>query len=269
MNGFMTARLVGSRSTSSMTLVALGVATATAGMFLNAGAAFAAPKGSDNGTVKVAELGDLDGKPQNDPHVGCTFKVQWFNFDEGKDLTSKVSFALQSPTEKGVTLDVKGPAEVFVGEDAAGGADKDLDAEATYTLAFTGEPQEKQGYHVKLSVETAGSDGKSKVFWVDGCRTDEPTTPTEEPTRSPPRSPPRSRPRSPPTRPRSPPTSPPTSPPSEPTDEAAQPADEPRRATRRRADRRGYPHERRRAHRRADRRADRRAQRRPDGRAHG
>ena len=125
----------------------------------------------NNGTVKIAPLGDLDEIPNNSPHQGCAFTVQWYGFDEG-DYYSDVDFALHAPTATGRTLSGDEPSRVFVGEDAAGGAGQDMDAEQVYTLDFTGAPHPQQGYHVKLTVHTPfsqGSDKKSKVFWVEGC----------------------------------------------------------------------------------------------------
>ncbi|WP_395692181.1 DUF11 domain-containing protein [Nocardioides sp.] len=135
----------------------------------------------NNGTVKVAELGDMDAPPDNDPHVGCTFTVEWYGFDEGADIISHVRFESWAPTADAV-LDVKGPSEVFVGGDPASGAGTPtgLDGREVYTLTFHGEPQPKQGFHVKLTVDTPGSQGadkKSKVFWVDGCQAQPPKEP--------------------------------------------------------------------------------------------
>ena len=127
----------------------------------------------NNGTVKIAQHGEVDGTPDNDPHVGCAFEVEWYGFDQGPDIISQVTFEMQAPTDE-VVLDVTGPAAVFVGGDPASGAGTGtgLDARETYTLAFYGEPQPLQGYHVKLTIHTPGSQGadkKSKVFWVEGC----------------------------------------------------------------------------------------------------
>ena len=48
--------------------------------------------GGNNGTVKIVEDGDFDAPPNNDPHVGCTFTVEWYGFDQGADIVSKVTF---------------------------------------------------------------------------------------------------------------------------------------------------------------------------------
>lgn len=136
---------------------------------------FAGDPPGNNGTVKIAPLGEMDGIPNNTPHPGCVFQVEWYGFDGGSDVVSTVSFAMQAPTSD-VALTVDGPTQVPVGGDAASGAGTDtgLDAVATYTLGFTGEPHPKQGYHVKLTVSTPrsiGNDTKTKVFWVEPCET--------------------------------------------------------------------------------------------------
>lgn len=130
----------------------------------------------NNGTVKIAPLGEMDSIPNNTPHPGCTFQVEWYGFDEGADVVSTVTFAMQAPTSD-ADLSVAGPQSVFVGGDPASGAGTatGLDGRETYTLSFTGEPHPKQGYHVKLTVATPrsqGNDTKTKVFWVAPCTTD-------------------------------------------------------------------------------------------------
>jgi len=136
-------------------------------------------KGGDpagnNGTVKIAPLGDFDGIPNNTPHVGCDFLVEWYGFDQGADIISTVTFAMQAPTSD-VVLGGYTPTQVFVGEDPASGAgtDSGLDARQEYHLTFDGAPHPKQGYHVKLTINTPhskGADVKHKVFWVQGCET--------------------------------------------------------------------------------------------------
>lgn len=147
----------------------------------------------NNGTVKVIEHGNIDDVPENQPHVGCTLDIEWYGFDEGKDIVSKIDFELHSPTDSG-ELTVDGPSEVFVGGDAASGAGTDdgLDGRETYTLTATGLAHPKQGFHAKVTIHTPGSignDTKTKVFWFQNCAVEEPTptptpTPTEEPTPS-------------------------------------------------------------------------------------
>jgi hypothetical protein len=118
----------------------------------------------------------MDSIPNNTPHPGCSFQVEWYGFDEGADVVSTVTFAMQAPTSD-VDLAVAGPQSVFVGGDPASGAgtDSGLDGRETYTLSFTGEPHPQQGYHVRLTVATPrsqGNDTKTKVFWVEPCATD-------------------------------------------------------------------------------------------------
>jgi hypothetical protein len=136
-----------------------------------ASSAPADPKGN-NGTVKIAGPGDAVGHPSNNPHPGCTFYVEWFGFDQGRDVVSTVTFASQAPTAD-VVLGGTSPAQVFVGGDPAGGG-TDLDGRQGYTLTFSGgAPHPKQGYHVKLTVHTPhslGNDSKTKVFWVQPCQ---------------------------------------------------------------------------------------------------
>ena len=131
--------------------------------------------------------GDIDAIPNNTPHVGCTFTVEWYGFNEGPDIVSTVSFAEHAPTT-GVGMTVSGPGQVFVGGDPATGAGTPtgFDGRQVYTLSFTGAPHPQQGYHVKLTIHTPGSignDTKSKTFWVRGCNPPTPTpaaTPTPE-----------------------------------------------------------------------------------------
>ncbi|MBS44166.1 MAG: hypothetical protein CMH83_13575 [Nocardioides sp.] len=127
--------------------------------------------------MKVIPFGTADGTPQNGPHVGCAFQIEWYGYDEGADVVSQVDFAMQAPT-KDSTITVDGPSEVFVGGDPATGAGTDtgLDGRETYRLSFDGEPHAQQGYHVKLTVTTPrsqGNDTKTKVFWVEPCDDEE------------------------------------------------------------------------------------------------
>ncbi len=122
--------------------------------------------GGNNGTVKITPHLDADGTES------CVFDIEWYGFDEGADIVSTVVFQMQAPS-RDVGLSSTGPSEVFVGGDPASGAGTDtgFDGEATYTLAFDGEPDE-QGYHVKVTTHTPvsrGADTKHKVLWVQPC----------------------------------------------------------------------------------------------------
>ena len=132
----------------------------------------------DNGTIKIDGL-DFDSHQDNEPHVGCVFQVDFYNFDQG-DFTATVTFEGQPPTGGGVLL----TDQVPIGQDPAGGGG-DLDASKTYDLsaALAGiAPHPVQGHHVALTVNAPGSignDTKHKVFWVEGCQP--PTTTTAPP----------------------------------------------------------------------------------------
>lgn len=155
--------------------LATTVAIASAAAVTVAAPAFAQDPPGNNGTVKIDDQA-LDAIPNNNPHVGCEFRVDFYGFDEG-DLDASVTFELQAPTAKDRTLTVvSGDLNPFIGEDAAGGG-TDLDASETYVLAFTGAPHPQQGYHVKLTVHAEGSQGadtKHKVFWVESCPPEQP-----------------------------------------------------------------------------------------------
>jgi LPXTG-motif cell wall-anchored protein len=132
----------------------------------------------NNGTVKVDDV-PFDDHPNNEPHVGCVFQVDFYGFDQG-DLDATVTFTLVPPT--GDNDDIVDD-EVAIGEDAAGGG-TDLDASATYDLTdaladVTPHPQ--QGIHLRLTVHAEGSigaDTKFKEFWVTGCGAPPPSTTT-------------------------------------------------------------------------------------------
>jgi hypothetical protein len=166
-------------------LLALAATTLVLGVQLLGGLAVAAPNPpGNNGTVKVDDI-PFDDHPNNEPHVGCTFQVDFYGFDEG-DLFADVTFESHPPT---------GPVQVlltdtvFIGEDdnSGGGSEAGLDASETYTLDFTGiAPHPNQGFHVKLTIHAEGSQGadtKYKVFWVTGCPSGT-TTSTQPPSSS-------------------------------------------------------------------------------------
>lgn len=139
----------------------------------------------NNGTVKIDDA-PFDDHPDNEPHVGCAFQVDFYNYGAG-DFNATVEFALHSPTRDGRTLSVaSGELNPFIGQDEPGGG-TDLDASETYQLAFTGDPHPKQGYHVKLTIHaphSQGADVKHKVFWVENCATPPSDEPSDEPSDS-------------------------------------------------------------------------------------
>jgi LPXTG-motif cell wall-anchored protein len=151
-------------------------------LFLAGAAPALADPPGNNGTVKVDGV-DFDSHPDNEPHVGCTFQVDFYGFDESVDYFADVTFEAQAPTGSGVLL----TDSVFIGEDDNSGAatPEGLDAAVEYDLTDALAeiaPHPEQGHHVKLTIEADGSQGsetKHKVFWVEGCTPEEP--PSDEP----------------------------------------------------------------------------------------
>ena len=84
----------------------------------------------NNGTVKIDGL-EWDNHPNNEPHVGCTFEVDFYGFDEG-DLWADVIFEAHPPTGHGVLL----TDTVFIGGDdnSGGGSEAGWDASRQYDL---------------------------------------------------------------------------------------------------------------------------------------
>jgi hypothetical protein len=125
----------------------------------------------NNGTIKI-DGRPFDDAPDNEPHPGCVFQVDFYGFDAG-DLDADLTFEAVAPTAGGVLLTDTVP----IGEDshAGGGSEPGLDASKTYDLTSTltgTEPQRNQGWHIRLTVHADGSQGsdvKHKVFWVDSC----------------------------------------------------------------------------------------------------
>jgi hypothetical protein len=141
-------------------------------LVLTAGAASAVNPPGNNGTVKVDGL-DIDSIPENAPHQGCIFQIEFRGYDQG-NLNATYSLTAQPPTGHG---EVVASGTTFIGEDPAGGAN-DLDAtvviniDSPVLLQLFQQPQ--QGFHLKLTVHADGSignDTKFKVFWVTGCPT--------------------------------------------------------------------------------------------------
>jgi hypothetical protein len=156
------------------------LATATAialigGALLLPGLAVAAPNpAGNNGTVKL-DASPFDAAPDNEPHVGCTFQVDFYGYDQG-DLYAQVTFEAHAPTLRPEDSQVLLTDRVFISEDdnSGGGSEAGLDARATYRLDLSEiAPHPEQGFHVKLTVHADGSQGadtKHKVFWVSGCK---------------------------------------------------------------------------------------------------
>jgi hypothetical protein len=158
---------------SKLMVIAVAVFLAAMVTFL-AGLASAAPNPpGNNGTIKIDDT-PFDDLPNNEPHVGCVFQVDFYGYDEGA-LEAEVTFEAHPPTLRAGEDQVLLTDTVFIGEDdnSGGGSEAGLDASETYTLDFTGiTPHPVQGFHVKLTINAEGSQGadvKHKVFWVTGC----------------------------------------------------------------------------------------------------
>jgi hypothetical protein len=155
------------RSKVRRSLAILGVAAMVPLVF--AGTASAANPNGNNGIIKLDGV-PFDIVPDNQPHVGCDFQVDFYNYDLG-NTTASVKFVVQPPTGKDIVLTTD---TVFIGGDAALGGN-DLDGTGNYNLgsflqAFEAHPV--QGYHIKVTVKapgSAGADTKYKTFWVQTC----------------------------------------------------------------------------------------------------
>src|SRR5262245_62104723 len=79
----------------------------------------------NNGVVKV-DGEEFDDAPNNEPHVGCTFQVDFYGFDAG-DLFANVTFEAHPPTGSDTVVLTD---TVFIGEDdnKGGGSESGLDA---------------------------------------------------------------------------------------------------------------------------------------------
>jgi hypothetical protein len=142
-------------------------------------AAFAQDPTGNNGTVKVDGVA-FGAHPNNEPHVGCVFEIDFYNYDAG-GLEATVTFTGQAPTGKDIILVDNDVVELQ--DDPAGGG-TDVDAQVQYDLSslvgLLGDPHPQQGFHIKLTVHAEGSRGadtKHKVFWVECAPTTPPTPP--------------------------------------------------------------------------------------------
>jgi hypothetical protein len=140
----------------------------------------------NNGTVKIDGVA-FDDHPNNEPHVGCTFQVDFTGFDAAQP--EHVEFALQSPTLAPGTQQ-NDAANILLTDDVV--VDGNGEADVTYDLAAAldasdATPHEVQGFHVKLTITSdnlPGNGTKHKVFWVE-CEVPTPPT-TAPPTTAPP-----------------------------------------------------------------------------------
>ena len=133
----------------------------------------AAPSSGASGTVKIDGV-EFDSLPNNEPHVGCSFQVDFYGYPAG-DLFADVTFSAQAPTTVAGGSQILLTSRVFVGEDDSSGAatEAGLDAANTFTLNYNGIIAHPiQGYHVSLTVSTPSVNGtsvKQKTLWTSGC----------------------------------------------------------------------------------------------------
>lgn len=129
-----------------------------------------APPGN-NGTVKINDSAVDDG-PNNEPHVACTFWVNFYGYDAGSQ-SATMTFDPWAPTSGGhsVTFSTSWTIDQRTGGNQLDKAYGPVDLSS----ALAGiTPHPKQGYHVKLTVHVTGSQGsdvKHKVFWIQPCQT--------------------------------------------------------------------------------------------------
>jgi hypothetical protein len=123
----------------------------------------------NNGTIKIDGV-EFDQHPDNEPHVGCNFQVDFYGFDANQPV--HLTFMTQPPT--GTRLLLEDDQVLDNDDNSGGGSIAGLDGEFEYTLAFDSSDklQPNQGFHVKLTIDAPGANGadsKYKVFWVTGC----------------------------------------------------------------------------------------------------
>ncbi len=156
---------------SGRSLAVLGV-VALSSFMLAAPQSYAEDPPGNNGTIKIdgVAFGDV---PNNEPHPGCIFQVDFYGYDFGLDKNATVSFFVWPPTGNRELLLQD---SVFIGEDdnSGGGSTDGLDATETYDLSSLLKTYmaSNQGFHIKLKINAPGSIGKDtkyKVFWVEEC----------------------------------------------------------------------------------------------------
>jgi hypothetical protein len=125
----------------------------------------------NNGTIKVDGV-EFDQHPNNEPHPGCVFEIDFYGFDEG--TSADLEFRAHPPT--GTELILEDTVDLGDTNASGGGSEAGFDvSSAQYDLGTDGllddfEPHPQQGYHIKLTIHAEGSQGadtKHKVFWVE------------------------------------------------------------------------------------------------------
>lgn len=185
---------------AAATLIGVGVASFVVAGLVAAGPAAATKGGSsgappgNNATIKINNV-PVD-NVNNDPHVTCPFRLSFYNFDAGTNVSNAavVTYVAQPPSGKNVVLppSVGDSSFTFPGPNTF--EDYSFDPVATLGQLVK---QPQQGYHVKVTVKVTstvpkGKSGKTgtkvttkhKVFWLT-CDPSPTPTPTPTPTITP------------------------------------------------------------------------------------
>jgi hypothetical protein len=127
------------------------------------GSADATSKPGNSGTIKISAV-DSVADPSNEPHPGCSFRVDFYGFRAG---TFDVTVSTQPPTGREVLLtDV-----VTLATDARG---NELQLQKVYDVASMLPASDDGRWHLRVDVARQGQPGngsKTKVFWLE-CPTD-------------------------------------------------------------------------------------------------
>jgi hypothetical protein len=119
----------------------------------------AAPKHENNsGTIKVHDNATADPEERNQPHVSCDFWVEGFNME---DDSGNLVFQAWPPT---------GHKQVVVPSGASTSWSADSGNSHGNFHFLAGPFQLPAGHYKVTSVDNEGKQ-KSKVFWVDECKT--------------------------------------------------------------------------------------------------
>jgi hypothetical protein len=134
-----------------------------------AGQAVQGNPAGNNGTVKIDAIPIEDNAPNNEPHVGCSFDIDFYNYAD--DAVAQILIEGQAPSGSGTVY----TKTLQLEKDAAmGGTDWDGQQKVSFGQLNLSQQTAHpiQGYHVKLTVNVTssiGADVKHKVFWVQDC----------------------------------------------------------------------------------------------------
>jgi len=172
--------------TPTTVLSRTGIAATAAGLLvlgsalpaLAAGGSSAKDPAGNNGTFKIEGSPYTHTDQRNEPHVSCSFELEFMNFDSSQLAT--ITFTGQAPTPGTIRSDSN--QQISDGRPASGAA-KDHDlifqyggptdpaAQQKAPLDLTKLTPVKQGYHIKVDVTLASGQSKHKVFWMTPCAT--------------------------------------------------------------------------------------------------